>query len=93
MRYASGFSFGSALREAWKISWPQITKAARVSSRELMPPSLRYAKAERVHLPGSIAVTFGTFSKLFDRRGLYKMLRSKFSVTTIYCFNDEAPDD
>jgi hypothetical protein len=37
-----------------------------------MPPFVRYAKAERVRLPGSIAVTFGTFGKLFDRRGLSK---------------------
>src|SRR5207247_4625399 len=28
--------------------------------RELMPPFVRYAKAERVRLPGSFAVTFGT---------------------------------
>jgi hypothetical protein len=35
-----------------------------------MPPFLRYAKAERACLPGSIAVTFGIRSKLFDRRGL-----------------------
>jgi hypothetical protein len=37
-----------------------------------MPPFVRYAKAERVRLPGSFAVTFGTFGKLFDRRGLSK---------------------
>jgi len=40
-----------------------------------MSPFMRYAKAERVCLPGSIAVTFGTFGKLFDRRGLYRDLR------------------
>src|SRR6185436_944223 len=35
-----------------------------------MPPFLRYAKAKHVCLLGSIAVTFGTFGKFFDRRGL-----------------------
>jgi len=42
-----------------------------------MPPFVRYAKAERVRLPGSFAVTFGTFGKLFDRRGLSKNTRSE----------------
>ena len=37
-----------------------------------MPPFLRYAKAEHVCLLGSIAVTFGTLGKPFDRRGLWK---------------------
>ena len=50
-------------------------KAARASYRELMPPFLRYAKAEHVRLLGSIAVTFGTLGKFFDRRGLSRNLR------------------
>ena len=37
-----------------------------------MPPFMRYAKAEHVCLLGSIAVTFGTLGKPFDRRGLWK---------------------
>jgi hypothetical protein len=58
------------------------TKAARVSYRELMPPFLRYAKAERVRLPGSIAVTFGTFSKLFDRTRAF--LKSEIRSSLVY---------
>jgi hypothetical protein len=34
---------------------------------------MRYAKAEHVCLLGSIAVTFGTLGKLFDRRGLSRI--------------------
>src|SRR2546422_137083 len=40
-----------------------------------MPPFVRFAKAERACLLGSIAVTFGTLGKLFDRRGLYRKPR------------------
>jgi len=39
----------------------------------LMPPLMRYAKAKHVCLLGSIAVTFGTLGKLFDRRGLSRI--------------------
>ena len=49
---------------------------------KLMPPFMRYAKAERVCLLGSIAVTFGTLGKLFDRRGLYGNLRFEVSRST-----------
>jgi hypothetical protein len=50
--------------------------------REALPPFLRYAKAEHVCLLGSIAVTFGTLGKLFDRRGLYGNLRFEVSRST-----------
>ena len=50
--------------------------------RELMPPFLRYAKAEHVCLLGSIAVTFGTLGKFFDRRGLSRNLR--FEVLSLH---------
>ena len=43
---------------------------------------MRYAKAERVCLLGSIAVTFGTLGKLFDRRGLYRSRRFEVSRYT-----------
>jgi len=47
---------------------------------------MRYAKAERVCLLGSIAVTFGTLGKLFDRRGLYGSLRFEVSrYTAVNC--------
>ena len=61
--------------------------------RELMPPFLRYAKAEHVCLLGSIAVTFGTLGKFFDRRGLSRILR--FEVLSLYFryLNDEDPDE
>jgi hypothetical protein len=47
---------------------------------------MRYAKAERVCLLRSIAVTFGTLGKLFDRRGLYGNRRFEVSrYTTRNC--------
>jgi hypothetical protein len=45
-------------------------KGGKASYREALPPFVRFAKAERVCLLRSIAVTFGTMGKLFDRRGL-----------------------
>ena len=47
---------------------------------------MRYAKAEHVCLLWSIAVTFGTLGKLFDRRGLLGNLRFEVSrSTTLSC--------
>jgi hypothetical protein len=64
-------------------SWSRNNqKAARASYREALPPFMRCAKAERVCLLGSIAVTFGTLGKLFDRRGLYENLRFEVSRST-----------
>jgi hypothetical protein len=58
-------------------------KGGKASYREALPPFVRYAQAERVCLLGSIAVTFGTMGKLFDRRGLYENLRFEVSRYTI----------
>jgi len=44
---------------------------------------MRYAKAEHVCLLGSIAVTFGTLGKFFDRRGLSWNLRFEVLSFTI----------
>jgi hypothetical protein len=49
-----------------------------------MPPFLRYAKAEHVCLLGSIAVTFGTLGKFFDRRGLSGNLRFEVLSFTLF---------
>ena len=48
------------------------TKAAEPHNREALPPCVRCAMAEHVCLLGSIAVTFGTLGKPFERRGLWK---------------------
>ena len=47
-------------------------KGGKPLYREAMPPFVRCAMAEHVCLLGSIAVTFGTLGKPFDRRGLWK---------------------
>ena len=69
--------------------------AAEPRYREALPPVVRYAKAERVCLLGSIAVTFGTLGKLFDRRGLYENLRFEVSrYTTVKTVSTyEGPDE
>jgi len=47
-------------------------KGGKPLYREALPPFVRCAMAEHVCLLGSIAVTFGTLGKPFDRRGLWK---------------------
>ena len=49
---------------------------------KLLPPLVRYAKAEHVCLLGSIAVTFGTLGKLFDKTWAFQNLRFEVSLYT-----------
>ena len=79
-------------REALGNCWLHKKRRHETLYRELMPPFLRYAKAEHACLLGSIAVTFGTFGKFFDRRGLSRSLRFEVLSFSIYCLNDEDPN-
>jgi hypothetical protein len=82
------------LRDAFaKIRSRNNHKGGRASLREALPPFVRYAKAERVCLLGSIAVTFGTLGKLFDRRGLYGKLRFEVSRYTVNFLTYADPDE
>ena len=96
MRLALSFQlFEETPREAFgKIRSRNNHKGGKASYREALPPFMRYAKAERVCLLGSIAVTFGTLGKLFDRRGLYGNLRFEVSRrTTVNSSTCEGPDE
>lgn len=88
MRLAFGIVFKfleETPREAFgKICTRNNHKGGKASYREALPPFMRYAKAERVCLLGSIAVTFGTLGKLFDRRGLYGNRRFEVSRYTTW---------
>jgi hypothetical protein len=68
----------------WGKTWSRYNHKGGKSLfyREALPPFVRYAKAERVCLLRSIAVTFGILGKLFDRRGLYGNLRFEVSRST-----------